>query len=295
MIEMRLWRSVLVLAEELHYRRAAARLNISQPALTKQIQDIEIRLKVKLFERLDRQVQLTQEGEDNLDAIRKLIADAERLESTIKRGQAQEKRTLKVGSLEYIAKQYLPTIISQHQQTHPETQIEIADMTPHETISALVDGKIDIGLLVLPIEEPTLVTRTMVKGNWCVLVPDDHAFATLDSVEARLLSEQKLIFFARRVNPDLYDLLKRRFLNVDVEPNIAYHTQVPMMGPQLVLNGIGLFIVADYALPVLPAGLGLKPITGIETFLSFGAAWRQGSMTKPLRDLIDLLPKVSAV
>lgn len=292
MIELRLWRAVLILAEELHYRRAAARLNISQPALTKQIQDIEIRLQVKFFERLDRQVHLTQDGENILSDIRKLIADAERLEAKVKSGQNLEKSVLKVGSLEYIAKHYLPSIINQHQQAHPTTHIEIDDMTPNETVAALSQGEIDLGLLVLPVVEPSLVTRTMVKGDWCILLPSDHPLSALDEVNVSLLGEEKLVFFARRVNPDLYDNLKNRFLRAGIEPQITYHTQDPMMGPQLVLNGVGLFIVADYALPAaLPDALVLKPLSGIDTFISFGAAWRQGNVTKPLRDLIDLLPK----
>lgn len=104
MIELRLWRSVLILSEELHFRRAAARLNITQPALTKQIQDIEGRLQVTLFERLDRRVRLTPQAEAVLDDIHRLIGTAKQLELKLTAPDAQNAGTLRVGSGESVSR-----------------------------------------------------------------------------------------------------------------------------------------------------------------------------------------------
>lgn len=292
MIELRLWRSVLILSEELHFRRAAARLNITQPALTKQIQDIEGRLGIALFERLDRQVRLTPQAEEIIDDIRQLIVDAQRLETKVKSPDKPGSKSLRVGSLEYIAKQFLPEALTSFAAHHADVLVEIEDMTPAETIGALMDGRVDLGLLVIPLEEPSLVVRPMLKGTWSLVVPATHRLAEKEKIAVTELAGEPLVFFARRVNPDLYDALKNRMAAAGVTPKISYHTQDPSMGPDLVAKGVGLFVVADYAIAdSLGDGLVLRPLSGFDADVSFGAAWRQGTMTPSLRAFVDLLPK----
>ncbi|MEM8838079.1 MAG: LysR family transcriptional regulator [Pseudomonadota bacterium] len=292
MIELRLWRSVLILSEELHFRRAASRLNITQPALTKQIQDIEGRLGVRLFDRLDRQVRLTAEAEAIINDIRRLIDGAERLEAKLKSPDAQGGSTIRVGSLEYIAKRFLPDALTAFAASHPDIPVEIEDMTPAETIGALMEGRIDLGFLVLPVEEPSLVVRPMLKGRWSLIVPSDHRLAGRNEIPVGELANESLVFFARRINPDLYDSLKHRISATGIAPRISYHTQDPMMGPDLVKKGVGLFIVADYAVTGdLGDDLMLRPLSGFDAEISFGSAWRQGAMTPMLRSFVDLLPK----
>ncbi|WP_434054432.1 MAG: LysR family transcriptional regulator [Roseibium sp.] len=293
MIELRLWRSVLILSEELHFRRAAARLNITQPALTKQIQDIEGRLGVSLFERLDRQVRMTAQAEVIIDDIRRLIDSAERLEAKLKSSEMGSAMTIRVGSLEYIAKRFLPEALTAFAAAHPDSHVEIDDMTPAETIGALMEGRVDLGLVVVPVEEPSLVVRKMLKGRWSLVVPAGHRLAVADTIPVKELANEPLVFFARRVNPDLYDSLKYKFSAAGVTPRIAYHTQDPQMGPDLVAKGVGLFVVADYAMSGdLGENLVMRPLSGFDADVSFGAAWRQGTMTPTLRSFVDLLPKV---
>ena len=109
MIELRIWRSFVVLAEELNFRRAAERLHISQPALTKQIQDLETRLGVALFRRDARGVEPTEATIACLDAVRALIEQAEAVETSFSVSQQSSESKITVGMLEFVSKSLLPS------------------------------------------------------------------------------------------------------------------------------------------------------------------------------------------
>jgi DNA-binding transcriptional LysR family regulator len=283
MIELKLWRSAIVLAEELNFRRAAERLSVSQPALTKQMQLLEARLGVLLFDRDGRTVMPTPAGRCAAAKARALLAQAQALELEVSGTQPNSHQRLVVGALEYITRTFLPKAIGTVQAQYPDATIEIVERTPTEVVGAILGGEVDVGLTLLPVHEPSLTVRAIVRGHWSIVVPATHPLATRDTVPVEDLAGERLIVFARRLNPDLYDRLVSRLTNSGKGGTIVYHAQDASVGPQLVANGIGLFVVASYAAPTWPAGLVIRRLRGFDGALSLGLAWKRASMRPVLR------------
>ena len=285
LIELRLWRSFVVLAEELNFRRAADRLGLSQPALTKQMKELEVRLGVTLFRREPRGVERTAAAEANLAAARHLIAAAERLERAFRSAEDAASEQVSVGALSYITQRLLPRALGAARHTRPTLQARVDDMTPIEAAGAAAEGRIDLGMALAPVTEANLVAKPLVTGHWTVVtpreadLPAEPALANLDG--------QALVMFDRRANPDLYDTVAARLAASAPRATIAYHAQDPSTGVEMVAHGLGLFLAASYVLPPLPETLVARPLGGLGEPLTLNLVWRRDRMRPALRALID--------
>ncbi len=285
LIELRLWRSFVVLAEELNFRRAADRLSLSQPALTKQIKELEDRLGVALFRREPRGVERTEAAEANIRAARALIASAERLERTFRAAEDAAAEQVLLGALSYITQRLLPPALAAARRTRPTMQVQVLDLTPIEAVAAAGEGRIDLGVALAPVKEPNVVAKPLVEGRWMVVarqtsdLPAEPRLADFDS--------DALILFARRNNPDLYDAIASKIAAQAPQARIAYHAQDPSAGVEMASHGLGLFIAASYVLPPLPEGLMARPVEGLGAQLALNLVWRHERMRPALRALID--------
>ncbi len=285
LIELRLWRSFVVLAEELNFRRAADRLGLSQPALTKQIKELEDRLGIDLFRREPRGVERTAAAEGNLEAARALIASAERLEGAFRAADDAAAEQVSLGALSYITQRFLPRALAAARDTRPTLQAKILDMTPIEAVGAAAEGQIDLGVGLAPVTEPNLVAKPLVEGRWMIVVHRDRSLPAKPGLTD--LNGEALILFARRNNPDLYDAIAAKLAARAPKATIAYHAQDPSTGLEMVSHGLGIFIAASFALPPLPETLVARPVAGLGDTLALSLVWRRDRMRPALRALID--------
>ncbi|WP_428410459.1 LysR family transcriptional regulator [Hyphococcus sp.] len=291
MIEFRLWRSFVVLAEELSFRRAASRLNISQPALTKQIQELETRLGVALFRRESRGVEATEATLACLDAVRALLDQADAVEAQFTASQQSAESKITVGMLEFFSRASLPGIFQQVRNAFPDVRISIVEMNTFETAAAAADGRIDIGIARAPVSEQNVVARPYRRGHWTLIMPDNHRLAEKTEIALADLDGEPLIFFLRRLNPELYDGIISAVAEGGRKVEVAYHAQDPMVGAELALSGIGLCLAVSYAIQELPAGLVSRPVAGLGFEPMLDLVWRRDHMTPALRMLIDAMLK----
>ncbi|MDJ0511992.1 MAG: LysR family transcriptional regulator [Methyloceanibacter sp.] len=285
LIEFRLWRSFVVLAEELNFRRAADRLGLSQPALTKQIKELEDRLGVVLFRREPRGVERTDAAEANLKAARALIASAERLEHAFRTAETSAAEHVSLGALSYVTQRLLPRALVAARQTRPTLQTKVFDMTPVEAVGAAGEGRIDLGVALAPVREPNVVTRPLVEGCWMVVARRDQDLPSAPGLSD--LNGEALVLFARRYNPDLYDDVVSKLAAQAPHATIAYHAQDPSAGLEMASHGLGMLIAASYALPPLPETLVGRPLDGLGGSLALKLVWRRDRMRPALRALID--------
>ena len=287
LIELRLWRSFVVLADELNFRRAADRLGVSQPALTKQMKELEDRLGAVLFRREPRGVERTEAAVAALPGARALLDAAARLERQVREAQDTTAGAVTIGALEYVARGMLPGAIARARGHEPTLRVTVQDMTLAAAEAAAADGRVDLGLAIAPVREPVLVAKPLVSGCWMVVMPSDHRLASDDSVPVEALAREPLILFARRAGPDRYDALVRMLEARAKGFTIAYHAQDPLVGPEMTASGVGLFLAASYVLPALPAALVARPVDGLGEPLTLCLVWRRDRMRPALRALID--------
>ena len=144
-MELRHLRYFVAVAEELSFRKAAQRLHISRPALSKQIKDLEHEIAVKLLERDTVNVALTQAGEVFLEDSQKLLHQAGQAVERAKQAQSGHRGKLRIGSVGVIATDFLPRTLKIFHQKYPGVEVAFVEMLPAEQLAALAAGKIDIG------------------------------------------------------------------------------------------------------------------------------------------------------
>ncbi|WP_238483534.1 LysR family transcriptional regulator [Rahnella perminowiae] len=168
----------VAVAEELHFHRAAERLNMSQPPLTSAIQKLEEDLGVTLIERGNRVLGLTPAGEKFVSEARKTLRQAEKtIVSTI---DVAEGRTglLRLGYVGSALYGRLPDIIREFRASHPKVRLELRETTTAAQIAALRDGTLDIGVLIPPLEKADDIEQVNFDSDrLCMAIPKDHPFS----------------------------------------------------------------------------------------------------------------------
>lgn len=287
MIELRLWRSFVVLAEELNFRRAAERVGISQPALTKQIQELESRLGAPLFRREARGVTLTEAAVAGLDGARALIASAQALETGFAAAQRSADASVRLGMLEFFPRGHLSGVLQKMRALHPDARISIVEVNTYEAAAAVADGRIDLGIARAPITELNLIAKPYRRGHWVLILPAAHRLAEKTRLSVTDLAEAPLIFVLRRLNPELFDTVIGAIEATGKRVDIAYQAQDPMIGVELAANGIGHALTVSFALGPIPEGVVARPVDGIALEPMLDLVWRSDRMTPVLRALID--------
>lgn len=292
-MELKLLQSFHAVADLLHFRRAAQRIGVTQPALSQHIAKLEGELGVQLFERDRRMVKLTSAGqtlrEETAGPLQQLGAA---LESTKRVGGLLEK-TLKVGQLQYISHVFLPPAIQSLKRARPEVLVELVEVPSNEIESAVRERRVDIGFGSIGMHRhDDLVTREVMRGFWAVWVAKDHPFAQLDEVPLQRLAEEPLILFARHIAPAAYDFLTRLLERTGSRPRVMHHIQQPQHGVPLALQGLGCFVVGSYVIPDAPRGAVMKRISGFDNDLRITAMWRPDGRASLLRPFLAGLPKL---
>lgn len=292
-MELKLLKSFHAVAELLHFRRAADRVGLTQPALSQHIARLEADLGVRLFERDRRVVKLTLAGETLRDETQSPLQQLDHALESARRAGGLREKTLRVGQMHYISHTFLPPAIQSLQRARPDVLVELLEMPPAETPTAVREGRIDIGFGLSPtLRVDDLVKREVVRGHWAVWVPKGHAFAALRDVPLELLRREPLILFARDLNPHAYDFLTGLLTHGGVRPRVVHHIQQPHHGVPLVLQGLGCFVVGSYVIDGA-RGAVMKRISGFDNDLRVTALWRPDGRTALLRPFLAGLPRLS--
>jgi DNA-binding transcriptional LysR family regulator len=266
-LELRHLRYFQVLAEELHFGRAADIACITQSALSQQISRLEAILGVALLTRFPRGVELTPAGKalsERLDDIFGRIDDA--LKATRTAGQTED-FTLSMGLVEYTNLPFIPPALAKLQALYPAVNVRRHEMNARRQIDALASREIDIGfgVPVGPLARPSEIkARSVFRSGWSVLMMTDHALASRLPLHAADLDGVRLIVPARAVNEPIYDGLLASFARSGISPTIVYETMQSQVGIAMVRQSVGLMLSAAYVFAEVPQGLIARPVDGFD-------------------------------
>jgi DNA-binding transcriptional LysR family regulator len=192
-LDLRLLRPFVAVAEELHFGRAAERLYVTQPALSRQIRKLEQSLGVTLLERSSRRVQLTPAGEAFLAHARNAVLEADRA-AAAGRAHGREPRTrLRVGYLLTAANEWTPEIVRAFEAAEPAVRVELRQYFFDDPTGGLRDGAVDVAIVRLPLDDPDLATVKLFEEPRIALVPGGHRLADAGELEMRDLADEPLI------------------------------------------------------------------------------------------------------
>jgi DNA-binding transcriptional LysR family regulator len=256
-MELRQLRYFIAVAEELHFRRAAARLHISQPPLSQQIARLEEELGSRLLSRTRRRVELTAAGEAFLRDARAMLDELDVAVATVRRIETGQAGLLRVNFVGSALLSIVPGIIQRFRRGRPTVEIELRERSTLEQLRALAGGVVDVGLVRPPIEpDDALATEVVMREPTVAAIPSGHPLAKRGRVPLRRLAAEPLVLFPREQAPGFHDLLTGRLAATGTSPHVVQYAPEMTTIIGLVAAGIGLSPV-----PASVARLGLEGVT----------------------------------
>jgi DNA-binding transcriptional LysR family regulator len=285
-MELRHLRYFVAVAEELNFGRAARRLHIAQPPLSRQIRDLEREVGTPLFERGSRGVELTHAGRAFLPEVRLTLAQAERAQRTAQRAALGETGRLRVGFVEAATHSgILPDVLSFFRMHLPSIGLSLLEMDSSQQAEALREGRIDLGIAGSPpVDGDRWLLTEQVYGEPLVLaVPTGHALGGRKRFSLADLAEESFVLMPRYSHPALHDDLIARCRNAGFSPHVAqeaagWHTMV-----SLVSAGVGLAFVPASLAGVQRGGVAYRTMRELGVNLELVAVWRRGEKS-PVRE-----------
>ena len=193
MIDIRQMRYFVTLAETLHFGRAAERLHLSQPPLSRQIAALEKELGVKLIDRSSRHATLTRAGQSFLDDLRAVLAAFDQACSNARRADRGEIGELSIGFMMHAAYTVLPSLARRYLAAYPDVDVKLREVVPNALIEDILAARFDAGIMFSPGSVRGLETRPIFHEKLCLAVHKDHPLANRKTAGARELEGQPLI------------------------------------------------------------------------------------------------------
>jgi len=204
-------RSFIAVAEELSFTRAAQRLHIAQPSLSRSIRRLEQDVGVGLFARTSRSVALTPAGEALLEHARAAVAHADRGMSAARRAASGTAETLRVAFTSALATRFVPRTAGRFADANPTASLTLSEADPGIVCAGLANGEFDVGVVYsgrpLGHETDGLLVETLSTDRLYAVLPADHALARRASVPLGALAREPWIAMARSTSTDARDFL----------------------------------------------------------------------------------------
>ncbi|WP_418264511.1 LysR family transcriptional regulator [Flavobacterium faecale] len=241
-MELRHLKYFLKLAEELSFIRAADKLFISQPPLSRQIKELETELAVQLFERNNKRVALTEAGKFYEKEIRELLHNLERINNTVKKVSQNPNGEFRIAYVSSTFSGDISDLVQFLSGQYPYVNFRLYEVPTVKQIAALEAGKIDLGIIRAPLHSPKINSQLWFKDSFSVVFNrQKYDLKTEDEVEQ--LKEATFVFFNKEYAPSYYDNLVEICVHFGFEPKVVHESNNISSIIQLVKNGLGVSIV----------------------------------------------------
>ncbi|WP_427183857.1 LysR substrate-binding domain-containing protein [Bordetella bronchialis] len=242
-MELRHLRYFSVLAEELHFGRAAARLAISQPPLSVAIRQLEDSIGARLFERNSKAVRLTPAGEAMRLSARKILAQAEEAALEARDAAAGLVGNLRIGFVGAMLYRGLPQALRNFQARYPGVRIKLTEMNSGEQITELMHDGLDLGFVHTSRMPDELESRLLVSEPFVCCLPARHPLARKAGVRAGDLRDQPFVLFGQGVSPDYHDRILSICAQAGFRPQVRHEARHWLAVVSLVSQGLGVALV----------------------------------------------------
>lgn len=261
-VELRQLRYFLAVAEELHFARAAERLQMTQPPLTVAIRGLERELGVRLFDRSTRKVALTPAGEAFRRRARAALEELDAAAADAAEAAAGRTGLLRVGFVSSASYTVIPEGIREFQRRRPRVELVLSPLTSGEQVELLLDGGLDLGLVRDPGRVPGLDFELLSAEELVAVVPESHPLAAGHEIMPAALRGEPMVLFPYRLMPGFVARVLGLLEPGGVRPNVVQQAihQETVLG--LVAAGIGISVlpasVERFGMP----GVAIRPLAG---------------------------------
>ena len=266
MLDLKSLKCFVVLAEELHFGRAAERLLISQPPLSLKIRTLEAELGLQLFQRSSRRVDLTHSGQILLTEARRVLRDAEQLVKLAGLLEMGEAGSLAIGFNALLAYRLMPQLVSAFSERYPQVKVTLHEMVSSEQVAALTDHQIDVGLLRPPLPSGF---RSLSLGSeeMMLFLPAKHPLAAQETVSLASLAGEPMLMFSRGESSYLHDLAMQMCTSAGFAPVVRQSTRHIHAIVALVGTGMGLALLPSSARFIHMDGIATRRLKNDNTLV----------------------------
>ena len=293
-IGLRHVRCFIAVAEELHFRRAAERLGIAQPALSRTIKNLEEELRVLLFTRTNRRVRITDAGRSFLEGCQAAMNTIEHTVTQTRLVHAGKIGLLRIGYTDAAIAGELPGILKRFRDAHPEVILKPMHHGTALQLRNLDAGELDIGFVTGPINQPEYNQRPVQSERFVCVAYSDHALAGRNSIRLSELAAEAFVHGTSSDWEHFHAYLIPMCRRAGFVPRIvqeAFNT-AGILG--LVASGVGLTILSESSTIALPTGLVVIPIEDITEELQTVLIWKEDDMFGPKQVFAEFVDSMSA-
>jgi DNA-binding transcriptional LysR family regulator len=288
--ELRQLRHFVAVAERLHFGRAAAALHMSQPPLSRSIQDLESRLGATLLARTRRKVELTPEGERFLEEARRLLAQLEHAVLEVGRMAAGGGR-LRLGFVSLADYGVLPELLKAYKAARPGVALALREMLSPDQAAALETGELDFGLLLPPVAGAELEHLVVQRERFVAALPSRHRLARAGGRNAgrlavRELANEAFVMAPREIAPGLHDIVSALAARAGFAPRVAQEAIQMQTVVSLVSSGLGVALVPASVANLGRRGVAYREIADPHPRLDLWLAWRSGALGAAAREFV---------
>jgi DNA-binding transcriptional LysR family regulator len=300
-MELRHLRYFMVVGEEQHYGRASRRLRVAQPALSRQILDLENELGFKLFDRLSRGVKLSAAGKLFLEDTRRILQAVNEATARATRVARGQSGTLRVAFPENASWHgVVPESFRRFREQQPEAELQLQPVASLEQLDAIRSGRLDAGFLnFMPKADPELDQTLVAVQHVELAVPKRHPLTKLKRLCLRDLADAQFVWFPRRASLAFYDrMIDECYRGGLKAPRIVQEGFNEATILSLVSTGLGVGWVLGSARWRSPKTVAILPVVDLNMPLALSLAWRRDNTSPLLTRFVDevrRLPEVRVV
>lgn len=294
-VELRHLRYFAAVAEARHFGRAAARLRIAQPPLSRQIQALEAELGFSLLDRSKKRVELTPAGAVLARHVQKIFATIDTAVHEATRAAAGDFGRLAIGYSTAVALSGFSELLRAFREKAPGVELVLREKPAQVQLQAIRAGELDVGFVRgdVDLEDDTLQSRRVRREPLLMVLPSDHALAKKKRIALGEVARDPFVLWPRGVAPMVFDYLMRLCHGAGFTPQIAQEaTQLDIVS--LVSAGFGVSILPASFEAARRPGVVFLPIVGSPSVELF-VVWRRADTSLPLKEFLELVPRLAAL
>jgi LysR family transcriptional regulator, benzoate and cis,cis-muconate-responsive activator of ben and cat genes len=287
-MELRHFRYFVAVAEEENVSRAALKLHVSQPGISRQIRDFEDEIGFQLFERSAKSLKLTDAGKKFLTEAKAVLLRADEAVKNARAVAGGTRGEIHVGYAPSLTVQILPPMLRAFQEQFPQVRVALHDLSTEEMLAQLGEKKLQVALTVRP---PKKILRglnfeELARYEMCVAVAPKHPLAKLKSISLEQISREPLIAYSRKDYPEYHEQLEKMFASVGRKPRIAGEHEGVNDLIAAIESGCGLALVPSSLTCMVGARLKLIPLKSAAPPIPVGAIWLKENTGELLKEFI---------
>jgi len=288
-MELRQMRYFLAVAEELHFGRAANRLGIQQPPLSRQIKNLETELAVTLFDRTNRRVRLTPAGKYLMASAAAVVEQADRIRNAVGLIQDGQAGLVRIGYVGSAMHSVLPDLLRGLRLRYPEIYPELVELDGESQVHALQSGDLDVGFLRPPIRAKNLDMHVGLEEPFVLVLPSGHRLAEARELPLDALADESFIGFCRSCAPGMADRIVQICNDAGFSPRVVHETSQLNALLRLVEIGFGYSIVPTSVQAGYKLSLCFRELNDVSQRAQLAVLYREDGRKGPGGTLIEMI------